>query len=241
MTVIPGSWAGMIPFSPVTSRCKCWIYDLPLLTNESTGLESWTLVTTSHPGTGGFGGTPYFDDNYTVVGPETGFGPGPIQDPTCTGYTATFEIFDIPPSIPASLLSYLAAYAATNGPNGITPYSAGAEWQMRWAGVRVEIILNLYYQWVLPITVPNYQFSTSWRLVEDTGGMAGTPDFAFVPPDFVIGTPDTMTGINHPLAGVYTITDAELGGGTVNFSRTTGATGAVNDVIGQLTFVRAVC
>lgn len=237
MTTIPGSWAGMIPFFP-TGRCGCWVYSLPTLTNFSTGSESWALThtTSTYHNQTDF---PSFLDQYLVNGPgSTESSWECIRRPGCTGYTSTFEIFDIPPAIPVAMLAFFDTYVTTTSP---APYSATLTWELWWSGVYVWISINCFYYWPFSAPgYPTYQFSTAWRLEEDSGGLAGTPDFAFVPYDYVIGTNDTMTGINHPLAGVYTITDAELCAGRVWFQGSDGIAN-VDDVIGPLTFLRPGC
>lgn len=217
-------YAGMIPFFPTATACYSWEYQLPVSTNVGTAPYEWEVVNDPVSDGEPDGGSVTRDRDFYYL-PNTD-DPFSMMQPGCDGYTATFEIFQIPSSVPAALLAFLESYVTTTA---LGPYTAFSQWQWTWAGATIDISITCFYYWPLGILPPDISFETSWSL--NFSG-AGTPDFLYPQSGGGAGT-------THDIAGVYSILDASLPSATAIWESTNGV-GAIDDVVGQLVMAQLI-
>lgn len=223
-------YAGMIPFFPTTPPIGCysWEYNLPVATNVGSAPFTWEVVN-----------DPYSfhmpDDGDVTVDRDFYYLPS-HDDPTyplsmmqdgCDGYTATFEVFQIPSSVPAAMLAFLESYVTTTA---LGPYEAFSHWQWSWAGATIEVSLTCFYYWPLAIIDPDISFLTLWHLDFDDS-FGGTPDFVY--------PQDGSSTTTHGIPGVYTITDAYNGSASAIWEATEDI-GVIDDVVGPLTMAQLI-
>lgn len=204
-----------------TAPCYSWEYQLPVSTNAGSAPYEWEVVNDPVSDSEPDGGSVTRDRDFYYLPNRDD--PLSMMQEGCDGYTATFEIFQIPGSVPAALQAFLESYVTTTA---LGPYSAFAQWQWTWAGATIDISITCFYYWPLGILDPDISFETSWSL--NFSG-AGTPGFAY--------PQSGSSTTTHGITGVYTITDAELPSATAIWEAT-GSVGSIDDVVGPMTMTQ---